>query len=82
MLIEQAKVTVILIVINIKTTHNQILEIETHIPSYVRIFTFCSIGYKCIRRSKIIFVFQVTISKFFGSVGRKKKFFREKKFML
>ena len=30
------------------------------------------------RRSKIIFVFQVTFSNFFGSVGREKKFFCEK----
>ncbi len=31
-----------------------------------------------LRRSKIIFVFQVTFSKKIGSVGREKKFFCEK----
>ncbi len=51
----------------LKKTHGKIIEFDFGI---------------WLGRSKIIFVFQVTISKFFGSVGRKKKFFHEKKFML
>ncbi len=47
----------------LKKTHGKIIEFDFGI---------------WLGRSKIIFVFQVTISKFFGSVGRKKKFFHEK----
>ncbi len=55
-------------------------------PSSIEnMLTICKTQVLLPRRSKKTFIFQVTMvtfSKFLGSVGRKKQFFHERKFML